>query len=98
MIDNSQPTVTLSGSPQISGNRARVVFLAIDRASYLTRAEYSVNGGEWKSVFADDGISDGPEERYTVEVPLEAAGEYSITLRAFDANGNAGNSRSVAKR
>jgi hypothetical protein len=98
VIDNSQPTVTVTGAVQVTGNRARVVYLASDRASYIARAEYSVNGGEWRSVFADDGISDGPEERYTVEVPLEAAGEYSITLRAFDANGNVGNARAVARR
>ena len=98
VIDNSQPTVTVSGAVQVTGNRARVVFLASDRASYIARAEYSVNGGEWRSVFADDGISDGPDERYTVEVPLDAAGEYSITLRAFDANGNVGNARAVARR
>ena len=98
VIDNSQPTVTVSGAVQVTGNRARVVFIASDRASYVARAEFSVNGGEWRAVFADDGISDGPEERYTVEVPLEAAGEYSITLRAFDANGNVGNARAVARR
>ena len=98
VIDNSQPAVSVSAAPQVTGNRARVVFLASDRASYISRAEYSVNGGEWRAVFADDGISDGPEERYTVEVPLDAAGEYSITLRAFDVNGNIGNARAVARR
>ena len=98
VIDNSQPTVTVAGAPQIASNRARVTFLAVDRSSYIARAEYSVNGGEWRTVFADDGISDGPEERFTVDVPLEAAGEYSITLRAFDANGNIGNARAVARR
>ena len=98
VIDNSQPTVTVSGTPQITGNRARIAFAANDRASYIARAEYSVNGGEWRTVFADDGISDGPDERYSVEIPLEAAGEYSITLRVFDANGNIGNARAIVKR
>lgn len=98
VIDNSQPIVTVTGTPQVSGNKARVMFSANDKASYLARAEYSVNGGEWKTVFADDGISDAPEERYTVEVPLDAPGEFSVTLRAFDANGNIGNARAVVKR
>ena len=98
VIDNSQPTVVVSGAPQVVGNRARILFSANDRASYIARAEYSVNGGEWRAVFADDGISDAPDERYTVEVPLEAAVEYSVTLRVFDANGNAGNARAVVKR
>jgi hypothetical protein len=98
VIDNSQPTVSVSGAPQLTGNRAKTLFLASDSASYIARAEYSVNGGEWQSVFADDGISDGPDERYTVDVLLPAAGEYSVTLRVFDANGNAGNARAVVKR
>lgn len=98
VIDNSQPTVIVSGTPQVTGNRARIVFKANDRASYVARAEYSVNGGEWRTVFADDGISDGPDERYSVEVPVDAAGEYSVTLRVFDANGNVGNARAVVKR
>jgi NAD(P)-dependent dehydrogenase (short-subunit alcohol dehydrogenase family) len=97
-IDNTQPTVSVSGQPQVTGDSARVVFLASDRGSYITRAEYSVNGGDWHSVFADDGISDGPDERYTVNVPLRAAGEYSITLRVFDATGNMGNSRAIVKK
>lgn len=98
VIDNSQPTVSVSGAPQLTGNRARAVFLASDKASYISRAEFSVNGGEWRAIYADDGISDGPDERYTVEVPLDAAGEYSITLRVFDANGNIGNARAVVRK
>lgn len=96
-IDNSAPTVTVVGAPQISGDRARIVFEAIDAASFLRRAEYSIDGGEWRAVYADDGISDGGRERYTVEVPLKS-GEFSVTLRVFDAGGNAGNARAVVKK
>lgn len=97
-IDNTQPTVTVSGLPAITGEKARVTFIAMDRSSYLVRAEYSVNGGSWKAVYADDGISDGPDERFTVEIPVQTLGEYSITLRVFDASGNAGNARAVVKK
>lgn len=96
-IDNTQPTVTVSGQPQITGGKGRVTFLASDSSSYLTRAEYSVNGGPWLSVYADDGISDGPDERYTVEIPVKP-GEFSVTLRVFDAEGNVGNARTVIRR
>lgn len=96
-IDNGQPSVTAVGVPAISGSKARVVFTASDRSSYLTRAEYSINGGDWQAVFADDGISDGPEERYTIEIPV-TVGEQTITLRVFDANGNVGNARIVVRR
>jgi len=97
-IDNTQPTVSVSGTPQIAADSARVVFLANDRGSFITRAEYSVNGGDWQTIYPDDGISDGPDERYTVNVPVRTAGEYSITLRVFDATGNIGNARALLKK
>ncbi len=74
-----------------------MIFAASDKSSYLNRAEYSVNGGEWQAVFAEDGISDSPDERYTIEFAVKAAGEYVVTLRVFDANGNAGNARAVVR-
>jgi hypothetical protein len=80
------------------GDKARVVFDATDAASYLTRAEYSVNGGEWLTVYADDGISDSPKERYSIEIPVKNAGEYAVTIRVFDVNGNAGNGRVIVKK
>lgn len=97
-IDNGQPIVTASGAPQMTTTGARIVFLASDKSSYLTSAEYSVNGGEWLTVYADDGISDGADERYTIDVPLTAPGEYGITLRVFDSQGNVGNARVVVRR
>jgi len=97
-IDNTQPTVTVSGQPQVTGYTARVIFVASDRGSYISRAEYSVNGGDWQAVYADDGISDGPDERYTLNVPVRSAGEYSVTLRVFDAGGNIGNARALVRR
>ncbi len=97
-IDNTAPAVTAFGTAQIMGDKARMTFDASDAASYLTRAEYSVNGGEWKPVYSDDGISDGPRERYTIEITVPSAGEYAVTIRVYDVNGNSGNARVVARR
>jgi hypothetical protein len=97
-IDNTAPIVTPAGQPTVDGNSARVVFDAQDAASFISRAEYSVNGGEWRTVYSEDGISDAPRERYAFEIPLPVAGEHAVTLRAFDANGNAGNARIVVKK
>ncbi|MBK7392691.1 MAG: hypothetical protein IPI64_05230 [Chloracidobacterium sp.] len=97
-IDNTAPTVTAFGTAQITGDKARVTFDATDAGSYLTRAEYSVNGGEWKPVYSDDGISDGPRERYTIEIAVPTAGEYAVTIRVYDVNGNSGNARVVVKK
>ncbi|MEP6704324.1 MAG: hypothetical protein ABJB34_05915, partial [Acidobacteriota bacterium] len=97
-IDNTQPSVTASGTPQTTAGGAQIVFLASDKSSYLTSAEYSVNGGQWVTVYADDGISDGPDERYTIDVPLALPGEYAVTLRVFDSQGNAGNARVIVRK
>lgn len=97
-IDNTPPVVTAVGSPQTIGERTRVVFDAADAASYLTRAEYSVNGGDWQPLYADDGISDGPSERYTIDLVLKSPGEYSVTLRVYDVNSNAGNARVIVRK
>lgn len=96
-IDNTQPTV-IAGVPQVTGENARVTFNAADRSSFLSRAEYSINGGAWLSVYSEDGISDSSEEKYVVEIPVKTTGEYVVTLRVFDASGNSGNGRSVIKK
>jgi sugar lactone lactonase YvrE len=91
-IDNTPPTVT-PGTINARG----AAFSATDRASYIVRAEYSINGGEWQTIFPDDGIPDSPTENFTVEVP-QAPGEYVVTLRVFDVNRNSGNARATVKR
>jgi sugar lactone lactonase YvrE len=91
-IDNTPPVVTV-----ISGNSSQIVFEAVDQASYITRAEYSINGGEWMPIYSDDGIADSPTERFTVRLP-GAAGEYSVTLRVYDVNGNSGNARRIVRK
>ncbi len=97
-VDNTAPIISPIGAPQINGERGRVMFEATDAASFVNRAEYSVNGGEWQTVYAEDGISDSPRERFTIGIPLQTAGEYAVTLRVFDANGNAGNARVLMRR
>ena len=97
-IDNTPPTVAAQGQPVMNGNLARMTFSAVDKSSYLTKAEFSVNGGEWQAVYADDGISDSPSETYSVQIPIVNPGEYVVTLRVFDVNGNSGNARAIARK
>ncbi|CAN5478496.1 hypothetical protein BH10ACI2_BH10ACI2_20830 [soil metagenome] len=97
-IDNTAPVITASGAAQINGEKGRITFDAKDSASYLVRAEYSVNGGEWMPVYADDGISDSPVEKYTIEIPVRNPGEYAVTIRVYDVNGNAGNARTIVRK
>lgn len=97
-IDNSPPSVSVVGTPQISGNKARITFEATESSSFLQKAEFSVDGSVWREVYADDGISDSFRERYTLEIILKDAGEHTVTLRVFDANGNASSGRIVVRK
>ena len=97
-VDNTAPVVIAVGTPQISGDKVRVSYEATDSSSFVNRAEFSVDGGDWQTVYADDGISDSQKERYTFDVPIKMAGEYSVTLRVFDASGNVGNARVLVRK
>lgn len=97
-IDNTPPQVASLGAPQINGDRARVSFQATDASSFIKRAEYSVDGGEWQTVYSDDGISDSPQERYTFDILLKSNSEQTVTLRVFDDSGNVGNARVTVRK
>ena len=97
-IDNTAPTVAAIGQPQITNGKVRAAFTATDAAGNLSRAEYSVNGGDWKEVYADDGISDSSRETYTIEIELPNAGENTLSLRVFDSSGNFSSAQITARR
>ncbi len=97
-IDNTAPLINLVGTPQINGDNIRVVFEAVEASGYIKRAEYSLDGKEWKTVYSDDGISDGSREKYTVELTLRELGKHSITLRVFDSSANIGHARVVINK
>jgi hypothetical protein len=97
-IDNTPPILRAVGEGQMVGDRARVTFEVEDVTGMVRRADVSVDGSVWNAAFPDDGIADSPRERYTLEVPVIGGGEHTISLRAFDASGNAGSVRVTVRR
>jgi hypothetical protein len=61
-----------------------VQFDAKDSYSIITRAEYSVDSGDWMIVFPTDRTSDAPEESYEVLLKDLTPGEHTITVRVYD--------------
>lgn len=94
-IDNTPPVVTLSG-PGRTGTSFQIYADAVDRGP-LRRCEYSVDAGPWTPVEASDGVTDSPQERFTIALPNLPAGEHLISVRVYDAAGNAGLAKYVAR-
>jgi hypothetical protein len=92
-IDNTPPFVRAIGDAQISAERVRAMFEVEDATGMVKRADASVDGGPWRSVFPDDGIADSPRERYTIDLPVVGVGEHTVSLRAYDISGNVGSLR-----
>jgi hypothetical protein len=80
-----------------SATSVEVAFEAVDAASSLRRAEYSLDAGPWTPVAAQDGIIDSPQERFTVRLENLSPGEHLLVLRVVDAGHNAGLARVVLR-
>ncbi len=96
LIDNTPPAVTLSGAAR-NGRGFQVTADAADRASVLRRCEYSVDGGPWTPVEAEDGVTDSAKERFLIRIAELAPGEHMISVRVYDSAGNAGVAKVVSQ-
>ena len=93
LIDNVPPRVEslrTSSRPGSTRDKTTVTVsgVATDADSRVARIEYSVDGGDWKSIFPDDSIFDSPQERFHFDAIDLPAGEHAITVRASDSQRN----------
>ncbi len=89
-IDNTPPVIKAMLPDQSKGSSTRAVFEVADVTGKIKRADYSLDGAPWSPLFPEDGIADSGHERYSVELQSLAAGEHTVSLRAFDGSGNVG--------
>ncbi|MBV8731192.1 MAG: hypothetical protein JO336_15400, partial [Acidobacteriia bacterium] len=60
---------------------------AADALSNVTKAEYSLDGGEWIVVAPTGGISDSPNLDYSLALDA-APGEHTVAVRVQDSYDN----------
>ncbi|MGH9936229.1 MAG: hypothetical protein ACREAM_08285 [Blastocatellia bacterium] len=96
-VDNTPPVVVAADAPRVNGSNVEIVFRAADVTSIIRRAEYQMDGGQWKTVFPVDGIADSKREEFRVAVALPDKKPHVIALRAFDANANVGSAQATVK-
>jgi hypothetical protein len=96
VIDNTPPLVT-PGAARRVGTRLEIDVAAEDRGSALRRCEFSVDAGPWSQVEAADGVTDSARETFPIRIENFPAGEHLVSIRAFDAAGNAGLAKVVVR-
>ena len=97
VIDNTAPAISgLSASAE--DDRIRIRFQAQDVASKLTRAEYSVNGGEWAPADPQNGLFDAGSLDFDFDIaaPTETGG-IVVAVRAYDERDNVAAARAVVR-
>ncbi len=95
LIDNTAPEISaLTASAQ--AGKIDVRFHAKDALNVLDKAEYSVNGGDWKVVEPTTRLTDSEEHDYRFQVD-RGAGEATIAVRVSDAYENQAVAKTVVK-
>jgi len=82
IIDNTPPAITGLAATR-NGGKLAVRWHAADALHNISKAEYSVDGGEWTVAAPVTKLSDSPELDY--DLSLDAApGEHTIAVRVAD--------------
>jgi sugar lactone lactonase YvrE len=93
-IDNSPPDITIM-SVRREGTRLLMEFEVRDEHSAVQRADYSLDGDRWQTIYPKDGIADSRFEQFEVALEGEAAAR-GVIVRAADALNNVASARGEA--
>ncbi len=94
-IDNTPPKITGLAASR-NGAKLEVRWHAADALSNITKAEYSLDGGEWTIAAPVTKLSDSPELDYALTLDA-APGEHTIAVRAVDEFENLGVEKVVVR-
>jgi sugar lactone lactonase YvrE len=93
-IDNTPPAITVT-SVRREASRVTITFEVRDTNSAVQKADYSLDGDRWQTIYPKDGIADSRFEQF--ELVLDGdAGARGVILRATDALNNVASTRGEA--
>jgi hypothetical protein len=81
-VDNTPPVLR-----ETSRGPGFVEIEAVDAASPILEADYSVDAKRWIRIEPKDGLSDSPREAYRLALPADAKGAY-VLVRVMDSSRN----------
>jgi len=82
LIDNTPPGITGLAATR-TGAKLRVRWHAADALNNVTKAEYSLDGGDWRVASPETKLSDSLELDYDLTMDA-AAGEHTVAVRVQD--------------
>ena len=91
LIDNTPPEIS-----SLTGSATEVRFHATDALNTLSKAEYSINGGEWTIIEPTTRLTDSQEHDYRLPI-TRGAGELTVAVRVTDAYDNEAVAKTVVK-
>jgi hypothetical protein len=81
-VDNTPPVIR-----EVNRSAGVLEFEAVDSASPILEAEYSVDAKKWTRIEPKDGLSDSPRESYVLHLPADVRGGY-LLVRVTDSARN----------
>lgn len=84
-IDNLPPVITVT-SVRREGAKTTITFDVRDDQSTVQKADYSLDGNRWQTIYPKDGIADSRFEQF--ELVLEGDAVRGVIVRAADALNN----------
>ena len=88
------PVITVT-SVRREGGRTTVAFDVRDDQSAVQKADYSLDGNRWQTIYPKDGIADSRVEQFELVLEGEAAAR-GVIVRAADALNNVASARGEA--
>jgi hypothetical protein len=95
IIDNTPPKITGLTAAR-SGGKLEVRWHAADALNNISKAEYSLDGGEWTVAAPVTRLSDSPELDYVLTLDA-GPGEHTIAVRVQDEYDNLAAEKAVVK-
>src|SRR5262249_31763765 len=95
LIDNTPPKITNLTAAR-NGAHVQVKWHAADALNNISKAEYSIDGGDWTVVSPVSRLSDSPELDYDLTVNA-ASGEHTIAVRVLDEYENLAAEKTIVK-
>src|SRR5262249_60874737 len=97
VVDNTPPVITQTTAEAVGGSSVRVRFQASDPATFVSRAQYSLDAEDWTIIFPSGGLSDASVEKYDFTLKQVPAGEHTITVRVYDQFENVSSAKAVVR-